>query len=210
MSAAGLTWLATVGDAQDISFGSAVHTITGATLGTGLFVFFHFDELGRTNVSCVIGGVTATLIAETTDHRCTMWQAAVNTPTGNIVLIKGAALGCVAGCGGLLTGANATATATAVHQTDSVGDPQTVTATVPASGIGIVGIGGNFIGIPTSWTSAIRDVVTEAGVATGNTAACAMAHNSTAGSQTPAATGGGGGNGWGFGGAGMIMACWGP
>ncbi len=207
-----LSWTATYGDAQDISFGSSTYTTPTVNIGTGVFVFFLYDNLGRTHTSATIGGTAATMITEDAGKGISMWYASTSVATGTMVVEGSAAYGCIGSCGGLLTGVTAVPTTFTRHDPDSVADPQQVTAVVSAGGIGIVGIGGatgDGRALPTTWASATRDAVCEAAVATGNTTAVAMAHTTTAGSQTPGATGNSG-NGWGFNGSGMVMACWAP
>lgn len=204
-ASAGLSWTPTFGDAQNLAFGSATYTISGVTMGAGVFVLFVGDNAERAK-TVTIGGVSATLVDTASDFGA-MYYASVSTPTGSIVISAGTAFGQVAACGGLLTGVTATPTTTGVLAAGFYADPQTVTATVPTGGIGIAGlIAAGAPHLPASWANATRDAACEAELSGGMTVA--MAHTTTAGSQSPAASGSGAA--FSFTGTAMIMGCWGP
>jgi hypothetical protein len=81
-------------------------------------------------------------------------------------------------------------------------DPSTITATVPSTGFGIVGLcaSGSNIGAGASWSNATEDY--EQFASDGQTRT--MAYTGTAGSQTPSYGGLSGAS------THIVMACWGP
>lgn len=181
-------------------------TFTNANIGTasaGRIVVAIFTSGTTVANAMTIGGISATKAVEesTILSGLQIWYA--NVPTGTtatIVVSSSGSMNLETIQVGMLTGVTAVPTAT---QTAAGGatDPATITITVPATGIAIVGLMANDDLTATgSWSNATLDFKT------GNSSAATltMAHTTTTGSVTPTYTGLGGGN------AHMVVAAWGP
>jgi len=193
----------------------AAPTSPSQAFSAGVAVCFVYDH-GASNETVTINGVIASQIGSyTTGHTVSLWQANVPAGSGTVIVTNGVVYGTFAVACGEVTTTHSTPTGFEISDMLVVAQPQSLGAvvTIPTNGVGIVfGAGNTGSGTlaPCTWTSATRDAVTEAQVTTSNTAGICGAHNSSAGSVTPAVAGANGNFGYVGSAGGMGMAAWGP
>lgn len=204
------TYTPIYGNCQDLAFGTSTYTSPSQTWTTGVAVVFILDGASRTTTSVTINGVLATSIGVSANSQGKMYFASVSAGSGTVVYVASAGLGVVCTGGGIVTTTTPTPSGSQVVNCCAGADPQAAaTATIPANGVGVAGIGLSANTLPGVWSNAIRDAVTETSIGTGGTGEISMAHSSAAGSLTPSVSGTGG-NGFGFNGGGQAFAAWGP
>lgn len=189
------------------SVGANPVVFTAVNLGASVsgritVVVAHCEITGQTGMT--IGGLTATEAVHefSAISGLGIWYCDTSSlgSSGNIVVSAGGTMGENAIMVGRLTGCALTPTAT--NSANNAGaDPSTITATVPAGGFGIVGLGAaSDVTGTASWTNATQDYVQLAGDGQTRT----MAYTGTAGSQTPSYGGLAGST------THIVIACWGP
>ncbi len=211
-AAASLAFTGTGAQTADGGFGAsqsfASCSIGSATSGDTIVVFVGSGFLAAGDKTVTVSGSVCTKRAESADD-ATSWHtvSGITSAAPTIIVSGSVALGLVGIAYGWVNGTGHDYTGTPTyHETDSAADPQTVTGTVPANGVSVVGISVSVSGqLPASWANATRAASCEAEFTTGNTLTVACASTVTTGSQSPAASGTGGGNGFGFAAASMAM-----
>lgn len=207
------SWTATAAPAiQANGFASNTATFSSVSIGTASsdrYVIVGIVNDSQSVSGITIGGVSATS-AVATGHTAIYYLNVTAGTTATIVVTLAGAYNLIGIQVGILTGIDSTPTSTGVHPYDFVVDPQTVTATVPTGGVGVVIVNSASSAstpqIP-SWSSAIADSYSHD--ETGNTIQAILAHTLTSGSQTPALTSSSA-TLYNFSGTEMAMACWTP
>ena len=204
------SYTAIYGDGQDIAYGSSTYTSPSQTWTAGYAVVFISTSVALTGVT--IKGVSATKYTSASKTGLEAWYALITAGAGTVVATAGVAFPNVCSAGGVVTSTSSSPSAGSIFTNSAHSDPQTFTAaTVPSGGIGIAYIAVPNIaatGLPTIWSGATRDAVTESSVATGNTQVAASAHTISAGSFNPTVSGSG--PGFGYQGAIASIVTWGP
>jgi hypothetical protein len=216
-TSAGALWTATAAPAiQDLS-GASTATFSNVNIGTAWSD--RMVVVGVANNSCctnpitslTINGISATEATTTTSYADSIWYASVPTSTSATIILNTS--GHISQWGiqvGQLTGASSSPYATAVHDSNYVADPQTVTAVVPTRGVGVV-FAATVSNVTTPevpvWTNAVGDSYSHD--ETGNTMQAILAHTTTAGSDTPSLSSASAST-YGNSGSAMAMVTWGP
>jgi hypothetical protein len=188
-----LSWIGTDAQAINNGFGTTA-TFTGRSIGAATasdtVTLFIADDEHRAKTSVTIGGVTATQRANTGDQASWYTATGVSSSTPTVVITAAAGFGEIAIALGWIPGSGHTFGTPGVLAAGFRSDPQQVTATVAANGVGIAGIYSEVTGkLPLSWTGGTRSAASEASDGTGNTITVGAASTTTAGSQTLGASG---------------------
>jgi hypothetical protein len=187
-----LTWIGTDAQAINNGFGTTA-TFTGRSIGAATasdtVTLFIADDEHRVKTSVTIGGQTATQRANTGDQAVWYTATGVSSSTPTVVITAAAGFGEIAIALGWIPGSGHTFGTPGVLAFGFRSDPQPVTATVAANGVGIAGLYSEITGqLPLSWSSG-RAAACEASNGTGNTVTVGAASTTTAGSQTLGASG---------------------
>lgn len=185
-------WTATAAPAIQVN-GFTGSTATFSTVSIGTASSDRIVIVGIVNdsqpvSSITIAGVSATQ-AVAIGHSALYYLNVTSGTTATIVVTLAGAHNLIGIQVGILTGITSAPSASGTHSYDFVVDPQTVTATVPTGGVGVVivntGSNASLPPIP-SWTNAIGDSYSHSEA--GNTIQAILAHTLTSGSQTPTLT----------------------
>lgn len=165
--------------------------------------------------SVIIGGTGATEATTTTDGEASLWYANIASGTSADIVVTCTGVASFHDIGiqvGALTGATLTPSSTGVFNFAYAAQPQTVTATVPSNGVGVVFAteGENSTTTPPlpSWTNTTGDSYSNDTTGDNNPTQVILAHTYTAGSQTPSISSNG--TAYNFVGTAMVMATWAP
>ncbi len=220
----GVTWTPTAAPATQYLVYPSPSTVTFSNVNIGTATSSRIVVVGAEDydapacpmASVTIGGTSATEATTTTEGRTSLWYASVSSGTSANIVLTCTGGGSFENVGiqvGTLTGAIPTPASTGVFNFAYEPQPQSVTATVPANGVGVIFAAEGEASTSTppvpSWTNATGDSYSNDTDGDSNPVQIILAHTYVPGSQTPSLSSGNG-TSYSYIGTTMVMATWAP